>query len=69
MTGESFSFSEENLAEAGRIIARYPEGRQASAVLPLLDLAQRQSGDGQIGGRKQNGAGFFRQLFSEGFCY
>lgn len=43
MSGESFAFSEENLAEAGRVIARYPEGRQASAVLPLLDLAQRQS--------------------------
>ena len=26
-----------------RIIAKYPPGRQASAVLPLLDLAQRQS--------------------------
>ncbi|MFX7507040.1 NAD(P)H-dependent oxidoreductase subunit E, partial [Acinetobacter baumannii] len=26
------------------IIARYPEGRQRSAVMPLLDLAQRQVG-------------------------
>ena len=25
-------------------IARYPEGRQRSAVMPLLDLAQRQVG-------------------------
>lgn len=41
---ESFSFSAENQAVAGKIIARYPEGRQASAVMPLLDLAQRQSG-------------------------
>lgn len=39
-----FSFDKENLARAKRIIARYPEGRQASAVLPLLDIAQRQSG-------------------------
>lgn len=38
----SFAFSEENLAAARRIIARYPDGRQASAVMPLLDLAQRQ---------------------------
>jgi NADH-quinone oxidoreductase E subunit len=38
-----FAFSEENLAKARQIIARYPEGRQASAVLPLLDLAQRQN--------------------------
>ena len=40
---EGFKFSEENLAAAKKIIARYPEGRQQSAVLPLLDLAQRQN--------------------------
>ncbi|MBL27373.1 MAG: NADH-quinone oxidoreductase subunit NuoE [Rhodospirillaceae bacterium] len=39
-----FAFSDENRAVADKIIARYPEGRQASAVIPLLDLAQRQSG-------------------------
>lgn len=39
-----FLFTEENRAEADTIIARYPAGRQASAVLPLLDLAQRQAG-------------------------
>lgn len=33
-------FSEETLATAQRIIARYPEGRQKSALLPLLHLAQ-----------------------------
>ena len=37
-----FAFSDKNLALAQRVIARYPKGRQASAVLPLLDLAQRQ---------------------------
>ncbi len=37
-----FSFTAENLARAQQIIARYPEGKQASAVLPLLDIAQRQ---------------------------
>ncbi|MEM7044760.1 MAG: NADH-quinone oxidoreductase subunit NuoE [Pseudomonadota bacterium] len=42
--GEAFSFNEENLVEAKKIVARYPEGRQASAVLPLLDLAQKQAG-------------------------
>ena len=31
-------------AGAKKLIAKYPPGRQASAVLPLLDLAQRQSG-------------------------
>src|SRR5581483_3238237 len=41
---ETFAFTPENKALAEKIIARYPEGRQASAVLPLLDLAQRQIG-------------------------
>ncbi len=41
---ESFKFNDDNLATAKKIIARYPEGRQQSAVLPLLDLAQRQNG-------------------------
>ena len=38
----SFSFSPDNLAWAQKVIAKYPPGRQASAVLPLLDRAQRQ---------------------------
>lgn len=38
----SFAFTPENLARAEKIIAKYPPGRQQSAVLPLLDLAQRQ---------------------------
>jgi NADH-quinone oxidoreductase subunit E len=33
-------FSEETLARANQIIARYPEGKQKSAMLPLLHLAQ-----------------------------
>jgi NADH-quinone oxidoreductase subunit E len=41
---ESFAFTDENKAKADAYIARYPEGRQASAVMPLLDLAQRQGG-------------------------
>jgi len=40
----SFVFTSENEAKIHSIIAKYPEGRQASAVMPLLDLAQRQSG-------------------------
>jgi NADH-quinone oxidoreductase E subunit len=39
---ESFAFTAENEKEIKRIIAKYPKGRQASAVMPLLDLAQRQ---------------------------
>lgn len=38
----SFAFSAENRAECDRIIAKYPKGRQASAVLPLLYVVQRQ---------------------------
>ncbi|MFZ2870695.1 NADH-quinone oxidoreductase subunit NuoE [Zavarzinia sp.] len=40
----SFEFSAENKAWADKIIARYPAGRQQSAIVPLLDIAQRQSG-------------------------
>ena len=39
---EVFEFSEENQKLIEGIIAKYPEGRQASAVIPLLDIAQRQ---------------------------
>lgn len=41
---EDFEFNTENQKKVQEIIKRYPEGRQASAVLPLLDLAQRQQG-------------------------
>ena len=44
MQPPSFAFTAENLAAARAHIAKYPRGRQASAVLPLLDLAQRQAG-------------------------
>lgn len=37
---DSFSFKDGKKVE--EIIARYPKGRQKSAVMPLLDLAQRQ---------------------------
>jgi len=39
-----WTFSEANVAKAKEIVARYPEGRQRSAVMGLLDLAQRQVG-------------------------
>ncbi|MDD4617346.1 MAG: NADH-quinone oxidoreductase subunit NuoE [Alphaproteobacteria bacterium] len=45
MNGRSFAFNAENMARARKAIQKYPEGRQASAVLPLLDLAQRQNGN------------------------
>ncbi|HEX4799968.1 MAG TPA: NAD(P)H-dependent oxidoreductase subunit E [Sphingomicrobium sp.] len=41
---ENFQWTDENARKAKEIIARYPEGRQMSASIPLLDLAQRQVG-------------------------
>ena len=41
---EFFSFSADNAEKAKEIIARYPAGRQQSAVMPLLTMAQKQSG-------------------------
>lgn len=40
----NFAWTKESAAKAKEIIARYPAGRQRSAVMPLLDLAQRQVG-------------------------
>src|SRR5882672_11218841 len=40
----SFAFTADNLAWAKDRIAKYPEGRQASAVIPLLWRAQEQHG-------------------------
>jgi len=40
---ESFEFTPENLAWAQAQIAKYPPGRQASAVIPLLWKAQAQN--------------------------
>jgi NADH-quinone oxidoreductase subunit E len=39
---DSFAFDAESEAEIAEIIARYPPGRQASAVIPALYVAQRQ---------------------------
>jgi NADH-quinone oxidoreductase subunit E len=41
---DTFEFTPENVERARAHIAKYPPGREASAVLPLLDLAQRQVG-------------------------
>jgi NADH-quinone oxidoreductase subunit E len=40
----SFAFTAENLAWAKEQITKYPEGREASAVIPILWRAQEQSG-------------------------
>ncbi len=41
---KGFSFNAENLAWAKQQIAKYPEGRQRSAIIPLLWRAQAQAG-------------------------
>src|SRR3974390_110242 len=41
---KEFSFSKANLDWAKEQIAKYPEGRQQSAIIPLLWRAQQQSG-------------------------
>jgi NADH-quinone oxidoreductase subunit E len=41
---DSFTFSEESLERAKWWIAKFPEGRQQSAVIPLLWLVQKQEG-------------------------
>ena len=38
----TFAFTPENLEKADALIAKYPAGRGQSAVMGLLDLAQRQ---------------------------
>jgi NADH-quinone oxidoreductase E subunit len=43
-TYETFAFNKANSALAKKLIGRYPTCRQASAVIPLLDMAQRQCG-------------------------
>ncbi|KAK2175437.1 hypothetical protein NP493_733g01018 [Ridgeia piscesae] len=40
----TFEFSAENKKRADLIIGHYPKGHQAAATIPLLDIAQRQSG-------------------------
>ena len=38
-----FEFNDKNLKEAKKIIKNYPEGKQQSAVMPLLYLTQKQN--------------------------
>ena len=40
---ESFEFTAANQKKIKEFISKYPKGKQQSAVLPLLDLAQRQN--------------------------
>jgi len=40
----SVQFSDTSLAEVQRLVARYPDGKQRSAVIPVLHLAQQEFG-------------------------
>ena len=40
---KTFEWTEENFLEIKKIINKYPVGKQQSAVMPILDLAQRQN--------------------------
>jgi NADH dehydrogenase (ubiquinone) flavoprotein 2 len=48
-----FSFNKNNEKIVKEIISRYPKGRQKSAIMPLLDLAQR-----QVGAEAKKGGGW-----------
>ncbi|MEG1590617.1 MAG: NAD(P)H-dependent oxidoreductase subunit E, partial [Chryseobacterium sp.] len=41
---ETIAFKPESLQQVHKIMARYPEGRQKSALLPVLHLAQKEFG-------------------------
>ena len=41
---DAFAFDAENRERLDRVIGRYPQGRENSAVIPALDFAQRQNG-------------------------
>lgn len=40
---ETFIFTHDNLIDAKKIIEKYPKKHKASALMPLLDMAQRQN--------------------------
>ena len=43
VSDEIFNWSEDSFKRVSEIIKKYPDSRQQSAVIPLLDLAQRQN--------------------------
>ena len=40
---ETFEFSSYSMEEANKIVLKYPEGKQQSAVMALLYIAQKQN--------------------------
>ncbi len=51
-----FKFSDENLVKISEIIKKYPDKRQKSAIMPVLDIAQRQN-DGWLSEDAMNEVG------------
>jgi len=43
ISDEIFNWSDDNFKRVSKIIKKYPDSKQQSAVVPLLDLAQRQN--------------------------
>ena len=43
LSNDVFDWSEDNFNRVSEIIKKFPNSRQQSAVIPLLDLAQRQN--------------------------
>jgi len=41
---ETIAFQPETLKQVQKIIARYPEGKQKSALIPVLHIAQKEFG-------------------------
>ncbi|GIV32633.1 MAG: NADH dehydrogenase subunit E [Chitinophagales bacterium] len=46
--GHAVKFSEASLAKIREIISHYPEGKQKSALLPVLHMAQEELGNGWL---------------------
>lgn len=47
-TKSNIKFSDKTLQLVNKIIKRYPEGKQKSAIIPILHLAQTEIGDGWL---------------------
>ena len=43
LDSKKFEWSKENFTKVNNIIKKYPTGKQQSAVIPVLDIAQRQN--------------------------
>ena len=42
---ETFKFNDKSMEAANKIVSNYPDGKQQSAVMALLYIAQRQNGN------------------------